>query len=135
MPQATTTNPYAPPASATPPPDNAAPRRIVGGWERRRLLYNVILLFPGIWILALLLWQGLHFFLLVFMALSVAAAANACFCLGPLAELYAAAITHSSELPRLRRLLFWAGTALSLIPFLIFLGMLAFAAAASAFST
>jgi len=120
-------NPYTPPASAPdiPPADPASLSELVQGWEKLRLLYNSILILPGLGILVLWLVR-MHLPLGVGIVLSilVAIAANIMFFLGPLAELYWRGLfRQGTPLGRGRMLIFSAGIVVSLgvflIPFLI----------------
>lgn len=126
------TDPYTPPASS--PWDTDAPqekiwqtttsaREIVKGWEKRRLYFNGILLLPGIGILLTLGVPASEF---IGAALTFGIMGNIAFCLGPLTELYACAITSKPEQPKLRNILFGLGLGGSLILFLfIYLGVTA----------
>lgn len=91
-------------------------REIVIGWEKLRLWYNALLLVPGLAVVAM--WasrQEIPLAALVVMAVPVALAANVCFFLGPLAEVYLRAMLPTgASLGRGRRLLFGAGLVVSL---------------------
>ncbi len=90
-------------------------RQIVKAWEKRRIIFNIVLLIPGILIL---LKMRAPFTASIGIAFFVGVMANLCYFLGPLTELYACAITSKSELPSLRKLLFGFGLAGSLLLFL-----------------
>lgn len=116
-------NPYAPPsldddAHAV---RAAALREIVIGWEKLRLLYNAILLVPGLAILAF--WtmkNGMPMAVAVVSGFFVAVAANASFFLGPLAELYFCGLFRNGEsIGRGRWLIFGAGLVISAGVFLV----------------
>lgn len=110
-------DPYAPPASDTTasPPDRGALRDIVAGWERLRLIYNLILLLPGVGVL--LMWsvhQQMPLGFGLFSAAMVAVAANCAFFLGPLAELYFRGLFRDgASIGRGRWLIFGAGLVVS----------------------
>jgi hypothetical protein len=98
---------------------------IVRSWEKLRILYNLILLLPGLGILFL---QARQFHLsplvAVVEALVVAAGANFAFLLGPAAELYFRALFRRGEsIGRGRLLIFGAGLVVSAGVFLIALLM------------
>ncbi|WP_367870157.1 hypothetical protein [Luteolibacter sp. Populi] len=86
-----------------------------------RLLYNLILLVPGLAVIAV--WvtkQQMPLFPALIFAAMMATGANACFLLGPLAELYLRGLFRRGEgLGRGRWLMFWAGVVLSLGVFLL----------------
>jgi hypothetical protein len=111
-------NPYAPPVAGSEPDDLQRPalREIVLGWEKLRLWYNVILLVPGLGVLAG--WtgkQGMPLFFALVMAAMVAVGANFCFLLGPAAELYLRGLFREGKpLGRGRLLIFGAGVVVSL---------------------
>lgn len=116
-------NPYAPPKTDEEVLilQKAAMREIVLGWEKLRLLYNVILLVPGILILGL--WTirgGMPWGVAVFSAVAVAVGANVSFFLGPLGELYFRALFRNGEsIGKGRWLIFGAGLVVSAGVFLI----------------
>ena len=116
-------NPYTPPASAQdiPPKDPASLSELVQGWEKLRLLYNSILILPGLGILSIWLVR-MHLPLGVGITLSilVAIAANIMFFLGPLTELYwRGLVRQGTPLGRGRMLIFSAGIVVSAGVFLI----------------
>ncbi|MCU0797434.1 MAG: hypothetical protein MUF31_16055 [Akkermansiaceae bacterium] len=110
-------NPYAPPVSADKDsaPDRHALRDIVSGWERLRLLYNLVLLLPGV--IVLILWnqrQQMPFGFGLVSAAMVAIGANIAFFLGPLAELYFRGLfRQGAPIGRGRWLIFGAGLVVS----------------------
>lgn len=117
-------NPYTSPVSLMNPVPDQKPalRELVFAWERFRLYYNALLALPGVLILYTLIVMG---------AMSpgealisgglVAVAANACFFLGPAAELYLRGLFRNGEpLGRGRLLIFGGGTLLSLMLFVLF---------------
>jgi hypothetical protein len=116
-------DPYAPPATDEKwlLQHKAALREIVTGWEKLRLLYNAILLVPGIGVLGL--WTirgGMPLPVAVVSALGVAVGANVSFFLGPLGELYIRALFRNGEsIGKGRWLIFGAGLVVSAGVFLI----------------
>jgi len=116
-------NPYAPPASAQdiPPADPASLRELVQGWEKLRLLYNGILILPGLGILVLwLVRMHLPLGVGIVLSLLVAIGANIMFFLGPLTELYwRGTFRQGTSLGRGRMLIFSAGIVVSAGVFLI----------------
>lgn len=110
-------DPYAPPARSDDDEvrDQQALREIVLGWEKLRLLYNLILLLPGVGILAVftIRW-GSPWSLAVGGSVLVAIGANGAFFLGPLAELYLRGVFRNGEsLGKGRWLIFGAGLVVS----------------------
>ena len=104
-------------------------RRIVKSWEKLRLLYNGVLLFPGI----AMLWRILHLQAdrmaqnppgmgfpimdpvdLFIRALLFGICANVCFCLGPYSEFIVIALGFSLTARKIRVLLFSLGLMMSL---------------------
>ena len=116
-------DPYAPPASALKPVEDQKPalRELVLGWERLRLLYNGLLVVPGVMVLfTLITGEGMTLLDAVASGFGVAVAANACFFLGPAAELYLRGLLRKGEpLGRGRWLLFGTGTMFSLMLFVL----------------
>lgn len=116
-------DPYAPPASSEDPSMAPKPalREIVLAWEKLRLIYNAILAIPGILILVFSMRQAsMPLPVAVISGGFVAAGANICFFLGPLAELYLRGLFLRGEpIGRGRWLIFWAGVAVSLGVFLL----------------
>ena len=118
-------NPYTPPASSLRPAEDQKPalRELVLAWERLRLLYNALLVIPGLLILyTMVTEQDMGPAEAVVAGLVVGAAANCCFFLGPAAELYLRGLFRKGEpLGRGRWLIFGTGTILSLMLFVLFL--------------
>ncbi|MDG2486362.1 MAG: hypothetical protein P8M65_01505 [Roseibacillus sp.] len=104
-------------------------RKTLKSWEKLRLLYNGILLFPGV----ALLWRILHLqgeadaqsppgmgfsFMdpvdLVVRAVLFGICANICFCLGPYTEFVITALGFPLSARRIRHFLFGAGLMISL---------------------
>tara|TARA_B100000900_G_scaffold125236_1_gene105704 strand:- start:215 stop:619 length:405 start_codon:yes stop_codon:yes gene_type:complete len=104
-------------------------RRIMKSWEKLRLLYNGVLLFPGI----AMLWRILHLQAdrmaqnppgmgfpimdpvdLFIRALLFGICANVCFCLGPYSEFIVTALGFSLTARKIRVLLFSLGLMMSL---------------------
>ena len=112
-------NPYATPASATiiEPASVSAMGELVKGWEKRRLLYNGIMLLPGLGVLAVGIARDFAPWpVMITSGLMCGLAANAGFFGGPLAELYLRAILFKgSPKPWLRTGLFITGCLLSFI--------------------
>ena len=78
-------NPYAPPAAAPDPTEAAVLAELVRAWEKLRLLYNGIMILPGVGVLAI--WvtrQNLPLPAALVSGLLVGVAANVAFLLGPL---------------------------------------------------
>ncbi|BDS05129.1 hypothetical protein NT6N_01690 [Oceaniferula spumae] len=112
-------NPYAAPQSQ---PGNemdfrviGSPRAVVLAWEKLRLKYNVILLIPGLIVLAIYIsQQELAVIGSIFGGGLMAAGANLGYFLGPISELYLCAFSNKAELPVYRKYAFWAGVVGSL---------------------
>ena len=109
-------NPYAPPESgdSAEAPTSPGFKELVVGWEKLRLIYNGLLLIPGIVVLILYARTGMPLpAVLIFSAL-FALAANIAFLLGPLTELYFTALFfHGTSKKPARRLIFSAGLLVS----------------------
>lgn len=127
------TDPYAPPASVNDLDDLALAsqhtlRELVKAWEKRRLLYNLIMLPPGILILVLFVFrQNMPIPAAIAMGLASGTGANAAFFLGPLAELYIRGwFMNGKEAPGFRKLLFAGGLFISLGLTLVFIVIAAF---------
>lgn len=88
---------------------------LVRGWEKTRLLYNGILLLPGIGTLAIPVMRGnLPIPAAVIIAITLGLSANAAFFLGPLAELYFRGLfLRGKPAPILRRFLLIGGLLVS----------------------
>ncbi|WAC19262.1 hypothetical protein OVA24_18715 [Luteolibacter sp. SL250] len=118
-------NPYATPASAAAvePASVSALGELVKGWEKRRLLYNGVMLLPGIGVLAVgVAREFAPWPTLTAAGLMCGLAANAGFFGGPLAELYLRALLFKGNpQPWLRTALFIAGCLLSFVIMGIFL--------------
>lgn len=109
-------DPYAPPRNEPERRDDPpALREVVLGWERLRLLYNGLLLVPGLAVIAVWsLRQGMPLAAGLGGALVVAIGANLAFFLGPLAELYLRGLFRNGEsIGRGRWLIFGAGLVVS----------------------
>lgn len=111
-------NPYTSPRSASGTELTSLPAfgELVKGWEKLRLLYNAILILPGIAVMAHAVARDqISPPAAIAFALACGFGANLAFLLGPLAELYCRALfTRGKETPLLRRILFIGGTLLSL---------------------
>lgn len=118
-------DPYAPPSSHLDPQVEQKPalRELVLAWEKLRILYNALLLLPGLMILFLLVTEeNLSVPQVIVMGAGVAIGANCCYFLGPAAELYLRGLFRKGEpLGRGRWLIFGSGTMLSLMLFILFL--------------
>ncbi len=119
-------NPYAPPSASHAAGDRTALGELVHAWEKLRLLYNAILILPGIGVL--LLWitrQDMPVPLAVICGILVGIGANIAFMLGPLAELYLRGLfRNGAPLGKGRLLVFGAGLVVSAGVMLVF-GILA----------
>ncbi len=126
-------DPYAPPASVDDPTIDQRPvlREIVLAWEKLRLIYNGLLAVPGILVLVMFIQKdGMPLPVAVISGGMVAAGANICFFLGPLAELYLRGLSKRCEpIGRGRWLIFGAGVAVSFGVFLLALLVLHFGSA------
>ncbi|MGB6223699.1 hypothetical protein [Haloferula sp.] len=118
-------DPYAPPKSGsqggTEQPERKALREVVTAWERLRLIYNLLLLVPGVVIVTILVTgQDMPLGFAVIGALVIGIGANAAFFLGPLVELYFRALFRNGEsIGRGRQLIFGAGLVVSAGVFLM----------------
>ena len=114
-------NPYAPPSASPLAEDRAALAELVRSWEKLRLLYNGILLLPGLGVL--ILWitrQHLPVPAAMVGGILVGIGANVAFMLGPLAELYLRGLfRNGASLGKGRLLIFSAGIIVSAGVFLI----------------
>lgn len=112
-----TGNPYAPPRSAVEAAaeDRAALREIVIAWERLRIVYNLLLLLPGLGIAALWIARtGTPVAAAAFGSALVAVGANLAFFLGPAAEVYLRGMFFRGQsIGRGRLLIFSAGLVVS----------------------
>lgn len=120
-------NPYAPPSSPPLANDHATLGELVRGWEKLRLIYNGILLLPGIGVLVLWITrQNLPVPVAVVGGILFGIGANVAFMLGPLAELYLRGLFRKgASLGRGRLLIFGAGLVVSAGVMLVF-GIIAF---------
>jgi hypothetical protein len=120
-------NPYAPPATPPPAEDRAQLGELVRGWEKLRLIYNGIMLLPGLGVLAL--WvtrQHLPLPAAIVSGIFVGIGANIAFMLGPLAELYLRGLLkNGAPLGKGRLLIFGAGLIVS-GGFVVLSGLLTF---------
>ncbi|MBK1884505.1 hypothetical protein JIN85_18965 [Luteolibacter pohnpeiensis] len=109
-------NPYAPPETidSIPVRPNGI-KAIVTAWEKLRLVYNGLLLIPGIVVFVLFSRTSLPIHVLTMLSILFGIGANLAFFLGPLAELYLSAFFFQETPSRsARRLLFSAGLIVSL---------------------
>lgn len=108
-------NPYAPPAAPPSRDERATLGELVLGWEKLRVIYNGIMILPGLAVLAL--WvdrQNLPLFAATICGILVAVGANIAFMLGPLAELYLRGLLRNgASLGKGRLLIFGAGLIVS----------------------
>jgi hypothetical protein len=112
----TESNPYATPtAPLANHDDRAALCELVRGWEKLRLIYNGIMILPGIGVLAL--WcakTAMPVPAAIFLGIVTGINANIAFFLGPLAELYLRGLFRNGEsIGKGRRLIFAAGLVVS----------------------
>lgn len=110
-------DPYAPPKAdeTSAPADPAAFGELVRAWEKLRLLFNALLLLPGIGVLVLWVkFADMSAPLAVLLAVPIAIGANVAFFLAPTAELYfRAAFRSGAPIGRGRWLIFGAGLVIS----------------------
>lgn len=119
-------NPYVAPASSAvsiEPASLSALGELVKSWEKLRLLYNGILLLPGIGVLTVsVLRDSMPITLAITSGLLCGLAANASFFCGPLAELYLRAILFKGRhTPAVRWSLFGLGMLVSFGAMTLFL--------------
>lgn len=120
-------NPYAPPSASPLASDHATLGELVRAWEKLRLIYNGIMILPGIGVLVLWITrQQLPIPAAVVGGILFGIGANVAFMLGPLAELYLRGLfRNGASLGRGRMLVFGAGLVVSAGVMLIF-GIIAF---------
>ena len=109
-------DPYQRPKSeASPSWEIAALGELVRAWEKLRLLYNGIMILPGLGVLALWVTRAdLPIPAAILFGILVGAGANAAFFLGPLAELYLRGLfLHGEGIGKGRWLIFSAGLVVS----------------------
>ena len=109
-------DPYQRPKSdASPIQEIAALGELVRAWEKLRLLYNAIMIFPGLAVLALWVTRGnLPVPGAITFGILVGIGANIAFFLGPLAELYLRGLFRQGEgIGKGRWLIFSAGLVVS----------------------
>ena len=120
-------NPYAPPTALPVANDLATLGELVRGWEKLRLIYNGIMILPGIGVLVL--WvtrQNIPIPAAVVAGILFSIGANVAFMLGPLAELYLRGLfRNEASLGRGRLLVFGTGLVVSAGVMLVF-GVIAF---------
>lgn len=110
-------NPYAPPAVGPLAyrDDPATLGELVRAWEKLRLLYNGIMILPGIGVLAL--WCGkteMPFAAAIIFGIGTGIGANVAFFLGPLSELYLRGLFRKgAPIGKGRWLIFTAGLVVS----------------------
>ena len=99
----------------------AALRELVRAWEKLRLLYNGIIILPGLGVLALWVTRGnVPIPAAITFGILVGIGANAAFFLGPLAELYLRGLfRHGEGIGKGRWLIFTAGLVVSGTVFLL----------------
>ena len=111
----TSPNPYTPPFAPSVANDHSMLGELVRGWEKLRLIYNGILILPGIGVIVL--WITRHSLpipVAVIAGIAVGIGANVAFMLGPLAELYLRGLfRNGASLGRGRVLIFGAGVVVS----------------------
>lgn len=109
-------NPYTSPATGPlhAGDDPLALGELVRGWEKLRLLYNGLMILPGIGVLALWVRSGMPLPLAIFSSIVTGIGANIAFFLGPLSELYWRVLfRQGAPLGKGRNLIFGAGLAVS----------------------
>lgn len=109
-------DPYRTPQSAdSSPPEMAALGELVRAWEKLRLLYNGIMILPGLAVLVLWVTRGnLPIPGAIAFGLIVGLGANTAFFLGPLTEIYLRALFRRGEgIGKGRWLIFSAGLVVS----------------------
>lgn len=110
----TSPNPYAPPTSE-PTDQPSTLGEMVRAWEKLRLLYNGVMILPGIGVLAL--WinrSNLPIPAAIALGLLIGIGANTAFFLGPLGELYLRALFRREEgIGKGRWLIFTTGLVVS----------------------
>lgn len=112
------TDPYVPPKSDSSGEvllNKSALKEVVIGWEKMRLIYNGLLLIPGLIIEAIMVTnQGMPVAAGVVGAVMIGIGANMAYFLGPLAELYFRALFRNGEsIGQGRKLIFSAGLVVS----------------------
>lgn len=120
-------DPYAPPSAPPVANDHATLGELVRGWEKLRVIYNGILLLPGIGVLALWITrQNLPVPVAVVGGILFGIGANVAFMLGPLAELYLRGLfRNGASLGKGRLLILGAGLVVS-AGVMLFFGIIAF---------
>ena len=120
-------NPYAPPSASPLASDHATLGELVRAWEKLRLIYNGIMILPGIGVLVLWITrQQLPIPAAVVGGILFGIGANVAFMLGPLAELYLRGLfRNGASLGKGRMLVFGAGLVVSAGVMLVF-GIIAF---------
>lgn len=112
-------NPYeTPQKSSSAAKERSQLKESILAWEKLRILYNILLIPPGILICvqAFKLPQQ-PLLVIMFEALFVGFAANICFCAGPMFEIYRLALTQRPSSKLLRNILFGLGLAFSFLVF------------------
>ena len=115
-------NPYAPPSAPPVANDYATLGELVRGWEKLRLIYNGVLILPGLGVLVLWITrQHLPLPAAMIGAILFGIGANFAFMLGPLAELYLRGLfRNGAPLGKARLMVFGAGLVISVGVMLIF---------------
>ncbi|RYZ89265.1 MAG: hypothetical protein EOP06_09580 [Proteobacteria bacterium] len=94
--------------------DPAALGELVREWEKLRLVYNGLMILPGIGVLALWVRWGMPLPLAVLSSVATGIGANVAFLLGPLSELYWRALfRQGAPIGNGRKLIFLAGLVIS----------------------
>lgn len=107
------TNPYAAPVSELKVDDSpSAVKTAVIQWEKFRLIFNAVLLFEGLFFVGQLMLLEPA---LVIAAAAFGIAANVCFCLGPLIEMYTIAFRGEAFSKAARGALFAVGFGFSML--------------------
>lgn len=109
-------NPYATPSTGPlhSGDDPVALGELVREWEKLRLVYNGLMILPGIGVLALWVRWGMPLPAALFFSIATGIGANVAFLLGPLSELYWRALFHQgAPIGKGRKMIFGAGLAVS----------------------
>ncbi len=113
----TGTDPYAPPSPGplSSGDEPAALRELVRAWEKLRLIYNGIMILPGVGVLALWVAKtGMPVPAAIVAGLFTGLGANAAFFLGPVSELYLRGLfRQGTPIGKGRLLIFAAGLVVS----------------------
>ncbi|RYD23223.1 MAG: hypothetical protein EOP88_05030 [Verrucomicrobiaceae bacterium] len=94
--------------------DPAALGELVRAWEKLRLIYNGVVVLPGLGVLALWVNAGMPLPVAIFFSIVTGIGANLAFFLGPLSELYWRVLFRQGlPIGKGRNLIFGAGLVIS----------------------